>query len=74
MSQPPTASSFPAGAGQVLVVKVNMEDLSGLAPRFRVTAIPTMSIFRNGDRGRAPGGAMPVPAIRKFLERDLVAK
>ena len=61
-------------AGRVLVVKVNTEELPSLARRFRVTAIPTMSIFRNGIEVAHQAGAMPAPAIRKFLEQDLAAR
>jgi thioredoxin 2 len=61
-------------AGQVLVAKVNTEELPSLAQRFRVTAIPTMSIFRNGIEVARQAGAMAAPAIRKFLEQDLVAR
>jgi thioredoxin 2 len=60
--------------GQVLVAKVNTEELPSLAQRFRVTAIPTMSIFRNGIETARQAGAMGAPAIRKFLEQDLVAR
>ncbi len=61
-------------AGQVLVAKVNTEKLPSLARRFRVTTIPTMSIFRNGIEVAHQAGAMAAPAIRKFLEQDLVAR
>jgi thioredoxin 2 len=61
-------------AGQVLVAKVDTEELPSLARRFRVTAIPTMSIFRNGIEVAHQTGAMAAPAIRKFLEQDLVAR
>ena len=61
-------------AGQVLVAKVDTEELPSLARRFRVTAIPTMSIFRNGVEVAHQAGAMAAPAIRKFLEQDLVAR
>ena len=60
-------------AGQVLVAKVNTEELPSLAQRFRVTAIPTTAIFRNGIEVARQAGAMPAPAIRKFLAQDLVA-
>ena len=60
-------------AGQILVAKVNTEELPSLAQRFRVTAIPTMAIFRNGIEVARQAGAMPAPAIRKFLAQDLVA-
>jgi thioredoxin 2 len=53
--------------GKVLVVKVNTEELPNLARRFRVTAIPTMSIFKGGVEIAHQAGAMPAPAIRNFL-------
>lgn len=53
--------------GEVLVVKVNTEELPNLAQRFRVTAIPTMSIFKGGREIAHQAGAMPAPAIRNFL-------
>jgi thioredoxin 2 len=53
--------------GKVLVVKVNTEQLPNLARRFRVTAIPTMSIFKGGVEIAHQAGAMPAPAIRKLL-------
>jgi thioredoxin 2 len=56
-------------AGKVLVAKVNTEELSNLAQRFRVTAIPTMSIFKGGVEIAHQAGAMPAPAIRKFLAK-----
>jgi thioredoxin 2 len=61
-------------AGQVLVAKINTEELLVLAQRFRVTAIPTMSIFRNGIEVAHQAGAMTAPAIRKFLDQDVLAK
>ena len=61
-------------AGQVLVAKVNTEELPAVGRRFRVTAIPTMSIFKNGTEVAHQAGAMPAPAIRKFLEQALVER
>jgi thioredoxin 2 len=61
-------------AGQLLVAKVNTEELPAVGRRFRVTAIPTMSIFENGTEAAHQAGAMPAPAIRKFLEQALVER
>ena len=55
-------------AGRFLVAKVNTEQLPGLSSRFRVTAIPTMIVFRNGREVARQAGAMPAPAILKFIE------
>jgi thioredoxin 2 len=56
-------------AGRLLVAKVNTEEVPSLGHRFRVTAIPTMTLFQNGLEVARPAGAMPAPQIRKFIER-----
>lgn len=56
------------GAGKWLVAKVNTEEAQNLARRFRITAIPTMALFKNGGEVNRQVGAMAAPAIRKFLE------
>jgi thioredoxin 2 len=56
------------GAGHWLVAKVNTEDLQNLARRFRINAIPTMALFKDGLEVTRQVGAMAAPAIRKFLE------
>ena len=56
-------------AGRLLVAKVNTEEVPSLGHRFRVTAIPTMTLFQNGLEVARQAGAMPAPQIRKFIER-----
>ena len=56
-------------AGQFVIAKVNTEDLSSLSARFRISAIPTMVVFKNGLEIARQAGAMPAPAIRKFIEQ-----
>jgi len=56
------------GAGQWVVAKVNTEESPTLARKFRITAIPTMVLFKGGLEVARQAGAMPAPAIRKFLE------
>jgi thioredoxin 2 len=56
-------------AGQFILAKVNTEEVSSLAARFRVNAIPTMVLFENGMEVARQAGAMPAPQIRKFVER-----
>jgi thioredoxin 2 len=55
-------------AGHLVVAKVNTEELPSLGRRFRVTAIPTMALFKGGIEVARQAGAMPAPAIRKFIE------
>jgi thioredoxin 2 len=56
-------------AGQFVLAKVNTEEVPSLAARFRITAIPTMTLFRNGLEVARQAGAMPAPQIRKFIEQ-----
>ena len=56
------------GAGRWVVAKVNTEQAQNLARRFRINAIPTMALFKNGLEVTRQVGAMAAPAIRKFLE------
>src|SRR5690349_18987379 len=56
------------GAGVFVVAKVNTEQLPSLSARFRITAIPTMAIFKGGNEVARQQGAMPAPGIRKFLQ------
>jgi thioredoxin 2 len=52
-----------------LVVKVNTDELQGLAQRLRITAIPLMGVFKAGRELGRKAGAMPVAAIRQFAEQ-----
>ena len=56
-------------AGQFVLAKVNTEEVPTLATLFRITAIPTMTLFRNGLEVARQAGAMPAPQIRKFVEQ-----
>jgi len=56
------------GAGVFVVAKVNTEELPSVATRFRITAIPTMAIFKDGAEVARQQGAMPAPGIRRFLQ------
>jgi thioredoxin 2 len=61
-------------AGRLLVAKVNTEEVPSLARRFRVSAIPTMTLFKNGLEVARQAGAMPAPQIRKFIEQAQVSQ
>ena len=59
-------------AGQLVLAKVNTEEVPSLSARFRVTAIPTMALFKNGLEVARQAGAMPATAMRKFVEQAQV--
>ncbi len=54
-------------AGALVLAKVNTDDLSGLARRFRISAIPTLVLFRGGAEVDREAGAMPrTEIVRRF--------
>ena len=61
-------------AGKFLIAKVNTEEAPSLGRRYRVTAIPTMVLFSNGLEVARQAGAMPAPAIKKFIEQAQVSQ
>ena len=68
MVAPEVAKVAAEGAGSFVVAKVNTEEVPSLARRFRITAIPTMTIFKSGKEVARQQGAMPAPGIRRFLK------
>jgi thioredoxin 2 len=68
MVAPEIAKVAAEGAGIFVVAKVNTEEVPSLGSRFRITAIPTMAIFKGGSEVARQQGAMPAPGIRKFLQ------
>ena len=61
-------------AGKFLIAKVNTEEVPSLGRRYRVTAIPTMVLFSKGLEVARQAGAMPAPAIKKFIEQAQLAR
>jgi thioredoxin 2 len=60
-------------AGKFMVAKLNTEEVPSIAARFRITAIPTMAIFRSGQEVARQQGAMGAAMIRRFVEPWLTA-
>lgn len=57
-----------AGAGRWIIAKVDTEKVRELAQRYRISSLPTMAVFRAGREIARQSGAMPAPAVQKFLE------
>jgi thioredoxin 2 len=68
MVAPEIAKVAAEGAGVFVVGKVNTEQVPLLASRFRITAIPTMAVFKGGNEVARQQGALPAPGIRKFVQ------
>ena len=60
-------------AGQVKVVKVNVDDNPVTAQRFDARSIPLLVMLRNGQPVDTVVGAQPEPALRKRIEQLLRA-
>jgi thioredoxin 2 len=54
-------------AGQMLVVKVNTDELADLGERFNIRSIPTLAVFANGREVARTSGARPANDIEAFV-------
>jgi thioredoxin 2 len=60
-------------AGQVKLVKVNVDDSPKIRQRFSVQAIPTLLVLRDGQVIASRAGAVPAAAIRTWVERAIAS-
>jgi thioredoxin 2 len=60
-------------AGRVKLVKVNVDSSPGLQQRFRVQAIPTLLILRDGQVAAQRAGAAPAADLRAWVEQVVSA-
>ena len=58
-------------AGQVKLVKVNVDASPRISERFGVQAIPTLLVMRGGRVAARQTGAAPLPALRAWVESAL---
>ena len=57
-------------AGELKLVKVNIDEEQGLAERYGIASIPTMVLFKDGEPAAAAIGAQPKTAIETQLGLD----
>ena len=55
-------------AGSVKVVKVNIDQAGELAQQYGVSSIPTLTIFKGGEKQAQLIGAQPKPAVQEALD------
>ena len=60
-------------AGELTVVKVNIDEEQALAERYGIASIPTIVLFKDGEPAAAAIGAQPKGAIEKQLGLEEVA-
>jgi thioredoxin 2 len=54
-------------AGQLLVVKVNTDEVAGVGDRLGIRSIPTMAVFKGGREIGRTSGARPASDIEAFV-------
>ena len=54
-------------AGELKLVKVNIDEEEGLAQRYGIASIPTILLFKDGEPVAAAIGAQPKGAIEQAL-------
>jgi thioredoxin 1 len=60
-------------AGELKLVKVNIDEEQGLAERYGIASIPTMVLFKDGEPAAAAIGAQPKSAIETQLGLESVS-
>lgn len=58
-------------AGQVKLVKVNVDESPRISQRFQAQAIPTLLVLRDGQVAARQTGAAPLPALRAWVDKAL---
>jgi thioredoxin 2 len=58
-------------AGRVKLVKVNIDEATGVTRRFSVQAVPTLLIMEQGEVVSRRAGAAPAPVLRAWVEKAL---
>jgi len=61
-------------AGQLKLVKVDVDKAPRLSQRFEVRAVPTLMVLRDGEVLARQPGAAPEPALRNWLDQALQSK
>ncbi|MFM6756882.1 MAG: thioredoxin [Dolichospermum sp.] len=57
--------------GQIKVVKVNTDENSGIASQYGIRSIPTLMIFKGGEKVGMVVGAVPKSTLASTLEKYL---
>ncbi len=60
--------------GKVKVVKVNTDENSGVASQYGIRSIPTLMIFKDGQRVDMVVGAVPKTTLATTLEKHLASQ
>jgi thioredoxin 2 len=58
-------------AGEIKLVKVDVDRAPALGQRFQIQAVPTLLVLRGGEVAARQAGAAPVPVLRRWLDDAL---
>ena len=58
-------------AGKVTIAKLNIDENPEAATKYGVMSIPTMILFKNGERAATKIGAGPKSQLQSWLEEQL---
>ncbi len=61
-------------AGELKVVKVNVDEEPSVSARFGVQGIPTMLLFADGELIGRQTGALPAPALTQWIDATVGAR
>jgi len=71
MIAPAVAQLSEKYAGELLVAKVNVDEVVSVASKFNVNSIPTLMIFKNGEVVDQRIGAASLSVIEGFVKNHL---
>ena len=55
-------------AGELLIVKVDVDEAGEIAAKYGIQSIPTLILFENGKAVKSQLGYMPKPQLLNFLK------
>ena len=58
-------------AGEIKLVKVDVDRATALGQRFQIQAVPTLLVLRGGEVAARQAGAAPVAVLRRWLDDAL---
>jgi thioredoxin 2 len=74
MVSPALAQLAQEKAGELKLVKVDVDRAPALSERFVVRAVPTLLVLKQGQVVARQAGAAPVPQLRSWLDSALAAR
>ena len=57
--------------GKVQIAKLNVDENQDVAVRYKVSSIPTLILFKNGEVADRVMGAVPQRTLEEFIQRNI---